>query len=304
MKNDRYSLKKIDREVRMKGAKYALKKYNRGSGILSFITDRFNKIAPERNPNINPPKVREFLNKVGNEKINSLQAVRKPIQTTVKNILNYVSLGTLKTETSKLGYDQLFHLRLVINDKYFIEKNEVIQAGIHQNSNDWESIDIPLNGKSFTIREALDNTSKYMGDNYGKYNAKTNNCQVFVLSILQANGYGNDESKNFIKQDTETLFNKMPSFIEKVSNVATNTASRINRLIDGEGVKPVQIDEEEDDEEINDPMINLKKEALAIVHKKSKPVKTEFLDSVRPRVKKQKGGFLPLLVSLASSLLG
>ncbi len=52
--------------------------------------------------------------------------------------------------------------------------------------------------KSFIF--ILENTRKRMGDDFWTYQAGANNCQNFILNILEANGI--HQAKNFIKQDT------------------------------------------------------------------------------------------------------
>ena len=90
-----------------------MKKRIKGKGLL--IRDRGNF----------PPSARSILQKVGNESITSLKIVRTPLSNTVKDILNVISLGKFQKIYEKY-YDKLFHISLLINNKYNLEKNEVI----------------------------------------------------------------------------------------------------------------------------------------------------------------------------------
>lgn len=295
MRQSKYVLDKIDNEIKHKGGSYVLKKY-KGTGVIDFIKNRLFNLK-ERDPNINPPKVRAFLDKHGEDVVYNLKAHRKPIQNSVKELLNYVSFGSLKNAVNSLGYDKLFHLSLIINDKYYVEKNDVINTGYTSDKLfDGEIINIPLNGKSYTIRQMLDNTAIQMGNNYGSYNAKNNNCQVFLDSILKANGYGNNTSSTFINQDTVELFEKMPSYVEKISNIATSGAARFNRLIQGEGIKKQVSDEQI---QKDDPVMELKKQALRVIKSSGKPKHAPY----NMKGKKGKGFFIPLLIQMASQLL-
>lgn len=293
---DKARLKKIQHEIKTKGSDYVIRKY-KGSGVFSFIKDTLFK---ERDPTINPPKVRQFLDRFGLEPVLSLRAHRRPVHKSVTDLLNTLSFGTLREAEKELGYDKLFHLTLIINGKFFVEKTEVIQMGIIDNTFDAETSEVPLNNKFVTIKQMMDNTAKYMGNKYGPYNAINNNCQVFVQSILDANGFGNDANRVFIKQNIEKLYDKMPSYLEKITNVATGTNARLNRLIQGEGISNHSIRRKLIDnseaiiETQKDPIIALKQQAQTIVKQNRRNNSSG---------NNQKGGFFPLLVSLASSLL-
>lgn len=188
-----------------------------------------------RDPTINPPSVRKMLDKIGNEKVKSIKLVRTPLTKSTKFLLNIASLGQLKNKMKEVGIDELFHLRMIINDKYTLEKNEVIK--LYQDSqiqNDAQVLDVQVN-KDISIKEMLDNTSKFMGSKYGSYNGKTNNCGDFLDAVLKSNGLSNNETTDFVKQKTIELFNEFPKFTEIISNLATGSAAVANKLQEGEG---------------------------------------------------------------------
>ena len=80
-----------------------------------------------RDTNTNPPDVRNLLKKIGNERINSLTLVRTPLSSTTKSLLNVVSFGQLDKGLKDTNIDKLYHLFLLINNRYSLEKNEVIR---------------------------------------------------------------------------------------------------------------------------------------------------------------------------------
>jgi len=188
-----------------------------------------------RDPGKLPPSARKQLEQVGNEKITKIVAVRTPLSSTTKAFLNIISLGQFE-KISKKYFDDLFHLAFWINDKYNLEKNEVISFGtknpIKSNS---ETQPITVN-KSLTFNELMENTRKYMGDNnFTSYNAEKNNCQNFLLGILNGNGIGTDAEKKWIKQDTEQVFKEIPTFSKVLGNLATTAGAVVDRLVQGEG---------------------------------------------------------------------
>ena len=188
-----------------------------------------------RDPGKLPPSARKQLEQVGNEKVTKIVAVRTPLSSTTKAFLNIISLGQFE-KISKKYFDDLFHLAFWINDKYNLEKNEVISFGtknpIKSNS---ETQTITVN-KSLTFNELMENTRKYMGDNnFTSYNAEKNNCQNFLLGILNGNGLGTDAEKKWIKQDTEQVFKEVPTFAKVLGNLATTAGAVVDRLVQGEG---------------------------------------------------------------------
>ena len=61
-----------------------------------------------------------------------------------------------------------------------------------------------------------------MGDEkFFTYNAVSNNCQDFLLAFLQSNNLGNNENYTFLKQDTESLFKRLP-VLQKIAKSTTD----------------------------------------------------------------------------------
>lgn len=188
-----------------------------------------------RDPGKLPPSARKQLEKVGDEKITKIVAVRTPLTSTTKTFLNIISLGQFE-KISKKYFDELFHLAFWINDKYNLEKNEVISFGTKnpiKSNSQTRTISV---GKDITFNQLIENTRKYMGDkNFTAYDAQSNNCQNFLNSILSANGIGSADDKAWIKQDTEQVFKEVPTFAKVLGNLATTAGAAVNRLIEGEG---------------------------------------------------------------------
>jgi hypothetical protein len=174
-----------------------------------------------------PPQARKLLQQVGNEKITSIKLFRKPIS--LSSFAKFI--GALKGTP----YDQLLHLGLILNNKYLLDKQEVIhfeKSGIPSGS---ETLDVDV-GKDITINELLEKTRKRMGDsNFTSYSSRRQNCQDFVMNILSANGLSSPIYTKFIKQDTESVFKNLPSYAEKLSDFVTGAQRVVERLVSGEG---------------------------------------------------------------------
>ena len=81
-----------------------------------------------------------------------------------------------------------------------------------------------------TINILLQNTRNEMGNFFMSYSARDDNCQNFVLSLLQANGLSNERNILFTKQSTTGLFS---TEMRKFTNTITDTAGKIDIIREG-----------------------------------------------------------------------
>jgi len=135
------------------------------------------------------------------------------------------------------GYDDLLHLGMIINNKYLLDKQDVIhfERSSLPTGKDVESIDVKVD-KDITINQLLEKTRKRMGDSdFTNYSSKNNNCQDFILNILAANGLSTSETTKFVKQDLQKVFNNLPSYAEKIANAVTEAGRVLERIQEGEG---------------------------------------------------------------------
>ena len=166
------------------------------------IKDAFNRVTKQE---INyTTSSNTILNKHKDKKIVGISVNRTPVEGS--NLLKYTNISLADKD-----YDQLFHLYLIITleggKQITLEKNEVIKLS---NSNVREGVEsktiTSLPNK--TLGQLLENTEKAMGYNFHRYSATQNNCQDFLINILEANKFGSAATKKFIKQDTSNLVSK------------------------------------------------------------------------------------------------
>jgi len=172
------------------------------------------------------PKIRKLLEQVGDEKITSIKLFRKPIS--LSSFAKFI--GALKGT----AYDSLLHLGLILNNKYLLDKQEVIhfERGVPSGA---ETLDVEVD-KDITINQLLEKTRQKMGDNaFTSYSSRRNNCQDFVQAVLSANGLSSPIYTKFIKQDTESIFKNLPSYAEKLSDFVTGAQRVVERVVQGEG---------------------------------------------------------------------
>lgn len=181
-----------------------------------------------------PPNVREWLSQYGDMQIVDIKICRKPIQEHLNILLNTLSLGEFNKRRKELNYDKLYHLFMLFTVQkgtFLIEKNEVINIQRHSLDKETEYMPIKLN-KYITPNIMINNAWKYQGDSFPLYNAKNNNCQVFIMSLLKANGLGDKKVYEFVKQDSEYL---VTGLLEKISDITIDLAMRFHHMIYGTG---------------------------------------------------------------------
>jgi hypothetical protein len=141
-----------------------------------------------------------MLKRHGNLIITSIVIVRSPISNILYNTLNSLTLGQLDERLNDYNYNHLFHLKVIINNKYSIEKESTIKftlnSHVPNNSETREVKNIPHN---LTIGKLCQNCLERMGKEMFSYNAKNNNCQVFIRNLLEASNMQGNEI--FIMQD-------------------------------------------------------------------------------------------------------
>lgn len=188
-----------------------------------------------RDPGKLPPKARKLLSEIGNEKVTSIQLVRTPLKR--QSIINWITGGMLDKAKKDLNVDEVFHLSMLINGKYVLEKNEVINLATNPNivEQDSETLIVPITN-DVTIEQMIENTRKQMGDaNFSNYNAENNNCSVFISNVLSSNGLNNDNTETFVNQKAREIISKFPEFAKYFINAVTDTAAAVDRTIQGEG---------------------------------------------------------------------
>jgi hypothetical protein len=196
-----------------------------------------------------PPNVKKILEKYGDEIISDIDIVRNPVGKALTGALSVASMGEFGRNLENAPYDKLFHLKIVIKlqsgTRVSLEKVERVSMTINPKPvKDEESTPTPLNGKTITLNQLYENARNKMGGLFYPYSARDNNCQNFILNVLQASGIGNTQDYDFVKQNTKQLFGEN-SFLRKASNTITDIGARFNVLQQGGGMSS---DDEMDDE--------------------------------------------------------
>ena len=195
-----------------------------------------------------PPAERNLIFKYGNMPIKSICLYREPLAKGVNTLTNALSVGQMGQLKKKYGYDEMYHLYMVITvqetqDKFppiLIEKNEVINIHEYPNVNpNAQKLELHLSPKfNYTFKQFLDNGQRVMGSRYFTYDPFDNNCQIFISSLISANPpleQDNPNANKFILQDVEGLKTELNPISRTLFRGTTGLANRMNVLLKGYG---------------------------------------------------------------------
>jgi len=116
-----------------------------------------------------------------------------------------------------------------------VEKNQVINMKyVKENYGSADMMKVNIN-KKITFGEFLMNAAKGMGSSLFLYDAVSNNCQVFVMSLLKYNDLLTPQLTAFIMQDVKTVLSTSPSYTELIAKLTTEAAAKFDRLFNGAG---------------------------------------------------------------------
>jgi len=183
-----------------------------------------------------PPSVKRVLEDHGTETITSLTLRRNPVSDLITGAMNVVSGGVFNQKLKNQPYDKLFHLGLLVKTdrtSFVLEKIERVNVSYQISSpKGLEQVDVSVPA-GLTVEALINNTKERMGKrNFLDYDGYKNNCQDFIMNVLEANGLSNDENKKFVKQDTQVLFEDSP-ILAKVSKKLTDVGASFNALFRG-----------------------------------------------------------------------
>ena len=186
----------------------------------------------KRKAGVFPPAVETMLKKIGNEPIRNLRVIRTPISKFVKGLLNTISAGTYSKALAESPYDTMFHLALHINGKYTTDKQSVVTLTQSNPITPESNTMTVFTSKLVTIQGLLENARNFMGpEKFSNYDARRNNCQDYVLGVLEGSNMLNEKLRQFIKQDAEQIFRKMPSISDKIGVFLTDLGAVADRVV-------------------------------------------------------------------------
>lgn len=207
-----------------------------GAGLWDWVKEKANNVVDYFKPRLDgyTNASTRVIKQYGEKPISSMRIVRTPIKSMINTVLNIVSLGKWQELKEKYSFDKLFHLGLVIeveNKMIVVEKNQTINISTKSIiDHDSEIMPVAL-GSTITLGQLLENTRKAVGDaTFFGYDAFGNNCQNFIINLLQNNGLLNNENKSFVLQDITELSKELPGYVKHVAKAATDVAATIDKI--------------------------------------------------------------------------
>jgi hypothetical protein len=187
-----------------------------------------------------PKNARLFIEKYGDSMIdaNSMVIRKNPIQSGVEKVLDFISQGKYSEIKDRYAYDTMYHLRLdfsIENRNYMTEKTANIQFRNAVTNEDDEVLKI--SNPSIKFIDFVMNTIKKMKSNYFTYDAFTNNCQNYILNVLQSNSLITSDAKNFIYQPVDDMIKELPSYVKKFASLATKAGSYVDKGLQSLGLR-------------------------------------------------------------------
>ena len=174
------------------------------------------------------PMVDSFLNRFGNDPISEFTISRTVLNPLLTGAIGVISPSFRpKTENTKL-----YHLQVLMRTSktsFNIEKTERITIGRYNNRKGSENMRVSI-PSGLTLNMILERTHLLMGGKFLSYSARDNNCQDFVLAMLQANNLATPANTLFVKQATQSLFTPE---LRKVSNTLTDIGGVANIIRQG-----------------------------------------------------------------------
>ena len=197
------------------------KRYSLGGRIIEAV----DSLKGERDL---PKHVRNVLDKYGDEPVQQIRIGRSPLPSALHSLFNILTAGNWKDILAKTGIDKLYHTFMIINEKFTLEKNAVITLTTppRQIQDGDEIIRVKVNGNK-TLNEMISNTRKYMGSQFIPYNIFSNNCQIFIDSVLKSNGWSTQGTHKFLKQNLEYLLKELPEWSKMIAQKGSDIGGDI-----------------------------------------------------------------------------
>lgn len=209
-----------------------------GSGVVDYFQEKGEQLL-DRAVRGRPKILENLIISEGNQIVSAIKVCRRPVTKAFEYILNLLTFGKMKKEMERLGYDNMFHLYLIVylenGTVYSLEKNERVNV-VAGEIEGGECEPIYTFGGA-TLEQFIQKSEDLNIENFYQYDTFSNNCQSWVLAILNANGIS--QFNSFVSQSVESL---APEYIKKFIKGLTNVAGVSNYIMSGGG-------EEEDEYE-------------------------------------------------------
>lgn len=182
---------------------------------------------------------KKHLELYGRERILKMYICREPIVKALELFLNGVTFGRFNREKK---YDELFHVFLIFlleNGTFMIlEKNARPELRVSDISkiNKNQHLQVFVYDKDIKLDNFVLSAIEHMKGDFYRYDAITNNCQIFVTQCLLANGLYNTDDDMFINQPVSETIGKIPMLKQLMRKVTDFDAIK-SQMMGGQGLE-------------------------------------------------------------------
>ncbi len=200
-----------------------------------------------------PPAARDWLAKVGDKPVFSMEVAKYPAFTGILNTaVNALTFGAMEREKKEKGYDTLYHLFLILriaNTEFELGKEQTVvfrplPDGTRQKSN-FQSMPVTGMSAQITANFLINGGISVMGkERFFTYDAQTNNCQNFIDAILTGAGANvnyPESMKSFVLQDMSGMWKQTHSMVPNIFRKVTDLAHSFDVAIHGQGFSPASL---------------------------------------------------------------
>lgn len=195
-------------------------------GVGGFISDLATAVFGNATT-----RMKNFLKEHGLEQVESVEMGRQPIESAISLAMQVISKGEFLRTQEKKGYDAFFHLFLIINGKYRLEKNQTVNVITNYQQKENEER-ISLGSTSGTIDDFIAKAVDKMGegDFWQNYDPLKQNCQWWAENTVKANGLNATKAHDFAFQDTQDLVDAIEPSVQDKLKDTTDLAAGLDKL--------------------------------------------------------------------------
>ncbi len=175
--------------------------------------------------------------------VSSIEIRRNSINKALNVLISTIE-NTPDFSFNKIEQDKYYHLYMVItlsnNTQIQLDKQEVVNISTKIDSvqNDMNKLQPIIINNRLTLKNLIENTKKIQGNDFYNYDAYTNNCQKFVMNILEGSNIKITETyKDFITQDLTSLIKTTPWIIKKISDAFIAIGGHLRKIKEDIGFK-------------------------------------------------------------------
>ena len=197
-----------------------------------------------------PKRFRETFEQFKDNLIVGLYIGRSPINKILRMIVNAITFGHMNKRAKELGYDDVFHLYMLIkldNGSILKLHKEATVKLTNLTQRDYKALkheehsgfELPLLD-SISLEQFITQFADH--PTVWEYDVVRNNCQQFLLHVLKKNGVKlNQEQFRFIIQDAFSLLRNSPTLAYLFRKITDLGAVLGAGDIDGVGVNSVNV---------------------------------------------------------------